>query len=376
MWIEGRCFPAIEGAPDFNGLVPRLSAVYDLFGDGRTALKAAVNRYSIPQGTSQLSRINPIRVTSDTRPWRDANGDSIPQPGELGPSTGFNLGTTNRFDPDLEWPRSTEYSVELQRQLPGNMVVSAGYTHRETRNNIGSKNLAVPKESFIPLQVTEVASGRQVTVYNQDPATRGRFDVLFDNFPELDTSYNGADFTLEKRLSNGWMVSGGASFGRNEGDIYCLVAFTSSCTSELSNPNFTFRDGLAGNDVPYSFRLSGLYELPYGLSVSATAQHNAGFPELTTVLVGGNTVALTQVSQSIVVEARGTTRLPSLTSLDLGIGKTWKSGTFTFSPRVDIYNLTNAATIIGRITQLGPTYGRVNGIQRGRLIKVGFNVDF
>ena len=31
---------------------------------------------------------------------------------------------------------------------------------------------------------------------------------------------------------------------------------------------------------------------------------------------------------------------------------------------------------IGRITQLGPTYGRVANIQRGRLIKVGFNVDF
>jgi hypothetical protein len=45
-------------------------------------------------------------------------------------------------------------------------------------------------------------------------------------------------------------------------------------------------------------------------------------------------------------------------------------------PRLDLYNLTNEATILGRITQLGPTYGRVANIQRGRLIKVGFNVDF
>jgi hypothetical protein len=51
-------------------------------------------------------------------------------------------------------------------------------------------------------------------------------------------------------------------------------------------------------------------------------------------------------------------------------------GARSFEPRVDFYNLTNAATILGRITQLGPTYGRVSSIQRGRLIKMGLNVEF
>ena len=39
---------------------PRFSAVYDLAGDGRTALKFAANRYIIPVGSSVLDRINPI----------------------------------------------------------------------------------------------------------------------------------------------------------------------------------------------------------------------------------------------------------------------------------------------------------------------------
>ena len=45
-------------------------------------------------------------------------------------------------------------------------------------------------------------------------------------------------------------------------------------------------------------------------------------------------------------------------------------------PRFDAYNLTNSATILGRITQLGPTYGRASSIQRGRLIKLGMSVEF
>ena len=47
------------------------------------------------------------------------------------------------------------------------------------------------------------------------------------------------------------MMTGGVSFGENIGDIYPVG-------SDLNNPNFTFREGITGNDTPFSFRLSGL----------------------------------------------------------------------------------------------------------------------
>jgi hypothetical protein len=34
------------------------------------------------------------------------------------------------------------------------------------------------------------------------------------------------------------------------------------------------------------------------------------------------------------------------------------------------------AIILGRITQLDPTYGRVNSIERGRLVTLGVSVEF
>jgi hypothetical protein len=231
--------------------------------------------------------------------------------------------------------------------------------------------VAVPTGSYIPLQVTEANSGRQVTVYNQAPALRGRVDNLWANFSELDTDFNGADITVNKRLSNNWSLTGGASFGKTVGDIYAT-----SATGDLNNPNNTFRDGVVGNDVPYSYRLSGVYELPYAISLSGTAQYYKGFPDTTTVSVGNNTVVLTQGTQVLTVEPRGTTRLPSVASLDVSVRKRWKVTGKTIEPRLDMYNLTNTATILGRITQLGPTYGRVSSIQRGRLIKLGMSVEF
>ena len=118
-------------------------------------------------------------------------------------------------------------------------------------------NVAVPTDSYIPLQVVEATSGRQVTVYNQDPALRGRFDVVWDNRSQLDSNFNGVDLTLNKRFDQRWMLMAGVSLGRNR--------VTSPATADLNNPNFQFRHGVIGNEVPVSVKVSGSYQAPYGI---------------------------------------------------------------------------------------------------------------
>lgn len=380
-FVEARCFDTMSGIPDWKSVNPRLSVVYDIAGDGRTALKFAANRYIIPVGSGVLDRVNPIFIANDTRPWRDRsacaslnnigcdlNGDRLPQINELGLSSGFNFGNFNRYAEGYKWPWAREYSVELQRQLPGNLVLSAGYTRREKRGNFGVRNMLVPTSAYIPINVTEANSGKAVTVYNRPAALRGVTDNLWTNAKELDSNYNGTDITLDKRMSNGWMMTGGISIGKNIGDIHG--------TQDLNNPNFLFRRGLVGNDVPFSLRLSGIYDLPFGVSASGTFQHQRGFPENTTVSVGNNTIALTQGTTTLLVEPRGTTRLPDLNQLDMSFRKIFRAGGKVYQPRLDVYNMLNDSTVIARVTTLGSSYGAVNNIQRGRLIKLGMHVDF
>lgn len=370
VFIAAQCFDAIEDTPDWLDAAPRFGLIYDLFGDGRTALKVSANRYNLGIGSAFVNRVNPLRVTSDTRPWTDTNGNGLPELDELGPSTGYNLGTTNRYNPDVRRPRVNEYSVEFQRQLPGNLVAAAGYFRRETRGNIGSRNLAVPASGYTPLQVTERSSGQQVTVFNQDPATRGMFDVLWDNYSELDGTFNGVDLTVNKRMSRHWMLMGGLSLGKNITDNY-------SAGTDLNNPNNTFRKGRDPRDVPVSFKLSGAYELPWRLSVAGTIQHFTGLPESTTVLVASDTVALTQVSQSVRIVPNATTRLPDNDLIDLSLRRKfagWRGA--SLEPVLEVFNLTNANTIQGWLTQLGPTYHRSTSIQFPRMLRLGVNVKF
>jgi hypothetical protein len=60
----------------------------------------------------------------------------------------------------------------------------------------------------------------------------------------------------------------------------------------------------------------------------------------------------------------------------VSVRKAFRFQGLRLDPRIDFYNLTNSATILTRVTQLGPTYNRVSTIQRGRLIKVGFAMEF
>jgi hypothetical protein len=369
IFISGRCFPAIENTPDWLDIAPRVAAIYDVFGDGKTAIKFGANRYMVGIGSGTIDVVNPIRTTFATRSWTDANHDLVPQSSELGPSTGFNLGTTNRYAPGFERPYTAEYSGEIEQQLFKDLVFSAAYFHRSTKRQIGSRNLAVPTESYIPLHVTEVSSGRDVTVYNLNPALLGKFDTLWDNVPALDTEFNGVDLTVNKRFDQRWMMVAGLSFGHNTGDIFG--------TSDQNNPNYQFRQGVIGNDVPVAAKVSGSYQAPWGLLASAVFQHYTGFPESTTVLVTSATVPLTQVSQSIVVEPRGTTRLPDVNLLDLNVKKRLKAGPrFTAEPTVEVYNVLNSSAIQARTTILGPAYGRAANIVFGRMVKFGINMNF
>ena len=149
---------------------------------------------------------------------------------------------------------------------------------------------------------------------------------------------------------------------------------------DLNNPNSKeYRRGLLGNDVPWSYRLSGVYDLPYRIaSLSGTMQYYKGVPESTTVIVASTAVpdGLTQGSQSILVQPRGTVRLPNVFSLDISLRKSIRMGNRSFEPRLDFYNVTNESTVTNWLTQLAPTYHRASTIQAGRMIKVGFNFEF
>ncbi len=134
-------FPIEGDAPiSWSDLQPRLGVAYDLFGNGRTAVKVSANRYSLRFGIEALDGINPGEPGARFRTWLDANGDGVVQGdplilaanGELifpdgDPNFGQPVQTTF-VDPDwaVGWGKRSanwEYSASVQHELRPNVSV-------------------------------------------------------------------------------------------------------------------------------------------------------------------------------------------------------------------------------------------------------------
>ena len=135
-WIGPRHFDALTDVPNYKDLSPRLGVAYDLFGNGKTALKATLSRYVQTSTVGFARLLNPLNtsVNSATRTWNDAvalggNGDGIPQVSELGPLSNTSFGQVSiatRYDPETihgfdnrrnNWEVSTTISHELMPRV-------------------------------------------------------------------------------------------------------------------------------------------------------------------------------------------------------------------------------------------------------------------
>jgi hypothetical protein len=113
-------FPA-EKNLSWKDASPRLGASYDLFGNGRTALKASLNKYLQNEAAGSPLAVNPSAintlVTSTTRSWNDANRNYIPDCDLLNPLANGECGAmANRAFGTLRRGASPKTSAFLDRR--------------------------------------------------------------------------------------------------------------------------------------------------------------------------------------------------------------------------------------------------------------------
>jgi hypothetical protein len=146
-FLPARDFRALHDLPAWTDLNPRLGASYDLFGTGRTAIRASLGRYSESMGIQVARANNPITttVTQVDRTWNDSNQNYEPDcdllnfgaNGECGRISDLNFGTQNlsinRFSDDVlrgfnsARGFSWDVSTEVQHELRPGISVTGGY---------------------------------------------------------------------------------------------------------------------------------------------------------------------------------------------------------------------------------------------------------
>ncbi len=152
--VDANGNPVLEKLPSFSVWSPRVSATYDLFGNGKTSLHASYSLYYQTKitladslgGLFTVTRLtwgnNNSNGTCTTRScWNDANHDGVVQAGELigtpsSSSSRFDINTGvlspagNSVSQDAKLARTREFIVGAQHELIPNMAVGVDYVYR------------------------------------------------------------------------------------------------------------------------------------------------------------------------------------------------------------------------------------------------------
>jgi carboxypeptidase family protein len=377
-WVPARDFAAQDGIVNWNTVSPRLGVSWDASGDGRTAVKGGISRYDRLEGITIIQPLNQRNIAFELCPWSDTNHDLIAQNDEIAFArcSGSLQPTLGNVDPNLKRPHQWEYTVMVQRQVGSRTAVSLGYYGRRFGDLYTTVNAAVPSTAYTPVTITNPLTNQPMTVYNQDPATRGAVRNVVTTVPALEQHYNGVEAQVNTRLRRG-TVFGGFTIGRDYGD-QDTTSSCSGCASDFNNPNNLINNrGAVGFDSTYQIRGGFSWRLPSDVQLSASVREATGLPQtriypVTTSIVPG----LTQVTQNVQAAPRGDFRYPWVNLVDVRVARSFAAGTTRIEPTLDLYNLFNNNAVTNAVTTIGPALGRPSAIVMGRLLRIGGRITF
>jgi hypothetical protein len=198
-------FEAIPNVPNWHNVVPRIGGAYDLFGDGRTALKGNWGVYMSGQGPNFVQAYNPTFTAVDTRNWTDLNRDDIAQENEIGPgSTTFGVRRNQHPDPNIERPYQMLWDFGVVREVLPGFGLAVSFAQRNVYQDIWTNNLAVNPSDYILLTVPDPrGNGELLPVYNLPPDKFGLVNELDTNSDLNSRVYRGVDVSASVRFPGG-----------------------------------------------------------------------------------------------------------------------------------------------------------------------------
>ena len=379
-FLPARIAPAASPIPAWWDISPRFSAVYDLFGDARTALKVSANKYTRPVIDEMTRRYSPVFSASDRRDWFDkdltpgtstlsgivkaTDGDDIAQDSEIGVSNSadFGLPSARTLDDNFEREYNWEYTASLQHEvLPGVSVTGAWY-RRSFHDLWGTEDLLLELSDYTAFQTPSPIDGTPVTVYNLDPAKRTVSNVLDTNSDLNSQVYNGFEASFSARLPNGGALFGGTTTER--------VVFNSCDTDDPNDLRYCDQSLL---DIPWltEYKLAGFYPLAGGVSLNMSliswpgSQLPTRWAVPKSAFPGGRTKSVT-----VNLAAPGTKHTDRYTQFDVGVKKIFQVGGMAVHADLTVFNMLNTSAVLSENTRYGSSLGIPQRTAQGRLTRV------
>ncbi len=405
---------------NWKDVTPRVAVAYDVFGNGRTALKTSLNKYVVAQGVQGPygDAIAPVNRLANfvTRTWNDLMypvGD--PRRGNYSPDCDLtnvlangecgNLSDTNFGQPTPSttvdprvlngWgvrPYNWEYSASIQHEITPRVSADFGYFRRWFGNFAVTDNLALAPTDFtsfgtvVPLDPRlPDGGGNTISGFvdrNPNTATlppNNLFTLARDYGDQLQ-QWNGFDLTTNARIRSDVYLQGGVSTGRTLTDSCDILAkipesgplnipYCRQLTNFLTQLKF-----LGSYTVPrVAIQLSGAFQSLPGPQVAANRVVTPAQTTLGRPFTNAANLTLNLVEPGTMFGER-------LNQLDFRVAKVfpWRGSRTTVN--FDLYNAFNASTVLAEnaaYSGTGLNQWRVpTTIVTARLAKFSVQFDF
>jgi len=352
--------------------------------------------------------LEPTGSTTSLRfPWKDLNGDKVVQANELqvfkADGTTLNLlnspagydpahpgspVTTAIVDPNMTNDVTAEGIFGVDHEVMNNFGMGVMFIYRKYSNFCGSAQQGCVGSAVRYLDSTSNYTGPVAftaacgnTLCDQ-PSYTGYFfngptlhsNTIEENIDQYRT-YKGVEFTARKRLANHWMLTGSYVYNRERNYTPTAGLDYLDPTNHLPVETISgYEDGTRNG--PHVFKLSGLYQLPFDISMSAFYNAHSNFP------FNPNIVTATRANglgtATINLTPANTQRYPAVKTLDLNFDKAIRLG----GPRrvtlnAAIFNITNSNTTLAQTTrQNTATANNLTTIVGPRVVRFGVRVNF
>jgi len=409
---------------DWSDVTPRIGVAYDVFGNGKTAVKFNLGKYmqAVTATNSDLD-MNPLTRTtvSTTRIWTDTNKDFVPncnlsstvKNGECDKMDNQNLGLpvfSRTFDPGFVtgWgtrPYNWGLGISVQQEVMPRVSVNVGYFRNTWGNWYVVDNRATDPGDYTPFSIQaplddRLPNGGGYTVgglYNLIPTKVGPVDELAQlssNFAKQIENWQGVDLSVVARLRLGLTVQGGTSTGRRLSDACALkAAVPEQGTGPTGGVNTSIAGGSATNPYcrvvePYVTEFKGLatYTIPKAdVQVSGTWSSTPGSSlaanyTVTSAIAQASTLkrALSSGNVTVNLIEPNTIFADRRNNIDFRIAKIFRYHRTRTQVGVDVYNVTNT-DVVTSYNESFASPGKwltPTGIQPARYARISAQFDF